>query len=56
LDQTAPGFELNSLEAIICINRHLHNRCLILARKPVKGFVKERPENGRETKQVCAAL
>ena len=29
---------------------------LILARKPVKGFVKERPENGRETKQVCAAL
>lgn len=31
-------------------------RRLILPRKPVKGFVKERPENGRKTKQVCAAI
>jgi hypothetical protein len=35
---------------------HWLDYTLILARKPVKGFVKERPENGRETKQVCAAL
>ena len=30
--------------------------CLILPRKRVKGFVKEKPENGRNAKQVCAAI
>jgi hypothetical protein len=29
---------------------------LILPRKSVRGFVKERPENGRNAKQVCAAI
>jgi hypothetical protein len=29
---------------------------VILPRKPVVGFVKERHENGRNAKQVCAAI
>ena len=29
---------------------------VILPRKRVKGFVKEKPENGRNAKQVCAAI
>ncbi len=29
---------------------------VILPRKPVRGFVKESSENGRNTKQVCAAV
>jgi hypothetical protein len=32
------------------------NRTVILPRKRVKGFVKEKPENGRNAKQVCAAI
>lgn len=29
---------------------------VILPRKPVRGFVKESSENGRNAKQVCAAI
>jgi hypothetical protein len=29
---------------------------VILPRKAVRGFLKERPENGTDTKQVCAAV
>ena len=31
-------------------------RLVILPRKPVRGFVKESSENGRNAKQVCAAI
>jgi hypothetical protein len=36
--------------------KHLKSISLILPRKAVRGFLKERPENGTDTKQVCAAV
>ena len=40
----------------LALTRNALLAIMILSRKSVKGFVKERPENGRNTKQVCAAL
>jgi hypothetical protein len=43
-DQTGVGGMLEQVDPVI------------LPRKAVRGFLKERPENGIYTKQVCAAV
>jgi lipopolysaccharide transport system permease protein len=54
---------LNPMEMPIVTIRHMFlgqaggvSGDVILPRKAVRGFLKERPENGTDTKQVCAAV